>query len=132
MTCFETSLTKYVNDAVSLPMDTRLQIGNFIRTEVGNLKTNMATIWASLSTQPDSFFSNLVSVSPTSLSAYIDTARNVLNRANSYQNGLCSSEVKQFQTMVTSYDLTSDASLLRCSCLSNFIVLAILSTIFYF
>ncbi|KAL3309035.1 hypothetical protein Ciccas_012423 [Cichlidogyrus casuarinus] len=103
--CFETSLTQYVNNAVSLPSDKRQQITNFIRTEVGNLKTTVATIRPSLSTQPDSFFQNLISVSPTSLAAYLDNAYNVRHTANSFQNGLCPTEVNTFQTLLNDYNL---------------------------
>ncbi|KAL3314813.1 hypothetical protein Ciccas_006568 [Cichlidogyrus casuarinus] len=134
VTCLGTSLTEYVNKAVSLTNAERQKVVNFIRTDVGNLGTNVATIKASFPTQPDSFFQDLVSDSATSVSAFIDTAQNVLNTAKSYENDICPREVGAFEFLLKEYNLTSkphtsDATLLRRSNFFNCIVLAILSTI---
>ncbi|KAL3314812.1 hypothetical protein Ciccas_006567 [Cichlidogyrus casuarinus] len=115
-TCFGSSLTQYVNNVVTFTDTEKQQIADFIRTEVSNLKTTVATIRASLSSQPDSFFQNLISVSPTSLAAYIATANNALSTANSYQNGLCLKEVNTFQSMLKKFNIYSATPIKSKSC----------------
>ncbi|KAL3310404.1 hypothetical protein Ciccas_011033 [Cichlidogyrus casuarinus] len=70
--CYDSQLKFALAFVPSLTADQKQTINNFLTYDIGNLKTMATNALATMPTQSDIFFQNLVTTSPNSLSAILD------------------------------------------------------------
>ncbi|KAL3310418.1 hypothetical protein Ciccas_011019 [Cichlidogyrus casuarinus] len=102
LVCLQTSLRRFKQTA-GLLKDEKTQICRTIQ-EFGQLRKSVVTVLGVLPNQADSFYENLVSVSGTSIPAFLDMTYRARNTAFSYQSGLCPIQDFAFTLLLTEYN----------------------------